>query len=125
MNKTEFMSKIAPLLKNDGFRKKASYWYMERNGVLFCIFVQGSQWDKEDYYVELGIANSAVKKLTPTITEWYCRHRCTGLNGDKNILPEELLTCISALMKSVLVEDDINHFLIVQSAVKVVNQYWY
>lgn len=125
MNKTEFLLTIKSILKEQAFHKKGNYWYRQTDSFLLCIYVQGSQWNKNDYYVEIGTAQSCVDSPTPTITQWYCRHRCYGQNGELNILPIELFDCIDDLLTSIKKMGDVETYLFSKNAVKVATQYWF
>ena len=49
MTKNEFIEAIRSPLKKEGFRKVGQYWYKRNNDIIYCINVQGSQWDRNDY----------------------------------------------------------------------------
>ena len=125
MNKLTFLSEIAKPLKEMGFRKNKAYWYKAYNELLFCINVQGSQWCKNDYYVEIGVAFCSNEKSSPSLLQWYCRHRCIGANGEKNVLPGELLTSVSEIFDKIHSIEDLNNLLVEKQAAKVVSQYWF
>lgn len=94
MNKEDFIQEIRSPLKSLGFRKNGNYWFKEQNDLLQCIFVQGSQWDKNDYYVEIGAAPANSDRRFPTLLHWEFRHRCVDAgrrtNHDVNIPPSVL-----------------------------------
>ena len=56
MVKQEFLAAIREPLKAEGYRKKGFYWYKTVNDLVFCLNLQGSQWDKDDYYFQVGAA---------------------------------------------------------------------
>lgn len=124
MKKVDFIAEIKPVLKKYGFRKKGNYWYRDDETALVCVCVQGSQWNRDDYYVEIGISDYTTV-VAPTITQWYCRHRCCGRNGEINITPQELLNSIIDLDSAIKEIGDVDIYLISKNAVKVVNQYWF
>ena len=76
MNKTEFVTNLAPVLKKRGFRKIRHYWYYVQNGITYYINVQGSSYDKNDYYLNLGAVSSEVVKSIKPIWEWDVSRRC-------------------------------------------------
>lgn len=125
MEKIEFINEIKRQLKIHGYHKHGNYWYKCFNDIYYCINVQGSQWSKVDYYVEIGLAqcNSSVK--LPTILQWVCRHRCVGKMGSKNIEPDELLNDVAILHNSVSQWEDVPAFLKKHNAKEVVKQYWF
>lgn len=94
MVKQEFLAAIREPLKAEGYRKKGFYWYKTVNDLVFCLNLQGSQWDKDDYYFQVGAALHKDSSAFPTILHWLFRHRCTGKNGELNITPQEALTCV-------------------------------
>lgn len=126
MDKEQFLEEAKCDLKRLGFRKNRNYWYLEKNNLIFCVYVQGSQWDKNDYYVEMGIAcSNASHGKNPTILNWFCRHRCTGTRGDKNICPSEMLSYVQEMIECVSGHQDLQSYMASKKAVKVVNQYWF
>lgn len=125
MDKHTFISEISKPLKELGYRKRTNYWYKTANELIFCINVQGSQWDKDNYYVEIGVAKYEEEKKCPTILYWFCRHRCIGKNRDVNIEPEDLMRDLIILHNSISIWDDLLLFLDRCDAKKVVNQYWF
>ena len=44
-----------PYLKQRGFRKKNKRWTKQAEGFTFSFFIQGSAYDKEDYYIRPGV----------------------------------------------------------------------
>ena len=125
MDKQTFISTIKPTLKAMGYRKHANYWYNSCNGYIFCVNMQGSQWSKDRYYVEIGIAYSQPGTENPTILQWHCRHRCQGRNGDVNILPEELVNYLTTFQNAISTASTISEFLSQNNAIQVANQYWF
>lgn len=95
MNKEDFIQEIRSPLKALGFRKNGQYWYKTYNDLLLCINVQGSQWDKNDYYVEIGAALANSGRKFPTLLYWEFCHRCVDhgqkINFDVNISPAVFL----------------------------------
>ena len=49
------MRSIKPILKEQGFRKKAKRWTKTTEHFSYIFFIQGSSYDKNDYYVRPGI----------------------------------------------------------------------
>lgn len=92
MKKEECIEVLTTLLKSEGYIKKATTWYKKMPDVTFVIDVQTSQWCKEDYYINLGIAIHAYnKKELPK--EWECniRERFTVKGNEKNPDPHKAL----------------------------------
>ena len=125
MDKHTFIREISNPLKELGYRKRTNYWYRAANDLIFCINVQGSQWDKDDYYVEIGISFGDDSIRYPSLLHWHCRHRCCGINGEKNMEPDEVLLYVSKMFDDIHSINDVEELLIKQHATKVVSQYWF
>ena len=125
MDKQTFVSQIKPVLKQRNYRKNGNYWYKQALSYVCCINIQGSQWSKDDYYVNIGFYLPDPGIKNPTILHWYCRHRCIGKSGELNILPDEFLKCIEDVFGSVSSASQISVFLTSRNAQKIVNQYWF
>ena len=125
MTKTEFISAAAPLLKDRGYKKRGSYWYLSRAGYVFCINLQGSQWDKDHYYINIGAAEQREEAPYPTLLKWLWRHRCRNAHGEE-LNPElsDLLLCIDSCFSDFLAADDPSSFYKEHHATLLVNQYW-
>lgn len=125
VDKQTFILHIKPLLKDMGYRKKSSYWYRACEGYVFCVNVQGSQWDPNNYYVEIGIAYPNPDVKNPNVLQWYCRHRCRGKNGSVNITIDEFMNFLKDFENTITSADIIPSFLSNNNASKVVNQFWF
>ena len=110
MVKQEFLAAIREPLKAEGYRKKGFYWYKTVNDLVFCLNLQGSQWDKDDYYFQVGVALHKDSSAFPTILHWLFRHRCTGKNGELNMhfdMPVHLATKYGGWANRKLIEDKV------------------
>ena len=125
MDKINFISQIKPVLKQQNYRKDRNYWYKTVDNHICCINVEGSQWDKDNYYVEIGFSLLSTGYKNPRLLQWYCRHRCVGEFGDRNILPSELLASMDSVFGKVLLTSEIDEFLKDRHASKVVSQFWF
>lgn len=125
MIKQEFIKEIRVPLKNYGFHKKGAYWFKKCNDIIFCVNVQGSQWNKDNYYFAIGGAEYKESCPTPTIMHWLFRHRCKSNSGELNIPPQAALSCVSDLLDDLTCLDQLEKFLRDHHAAKVVNQYWF
>lgn len=124
MDKTTFISEVSKPLKEAGYKKTRNYWHKICNDLIFCINVQGSQWDRNDYYVEIGI--SLLDNISnPSLLRWHCRHRCHGMNGGKNPQPDELFSCITEIFERIQTVDDVEDLLREKEATKIGSQYWF
>lgn len=125
MDKTTFISEIKSSLKSLGFRKNKNYWYKEHAGYLLCINLQNSQWNEDVYYVNFGIAFIDASIKNPTLLQWFCRHRCQGNKGEKNITADELLGFLSDVQKEYPGVAEISNYIVNKGAQRVANQYWF
>ena len=92
--KDNFIEEISPILKSEGYKRKRNYWYLLKNNVVFCINVQGSQWDKNNYYVNIGAKNNICENYYPTALQWTWSHRCTDTSGsENNISIKDFIKC--------------------------------
>lgn len=123
MKKADFLAAIKPQLKQMGYRKKGNYWYRLQNDLIFCVNLQGSQWDPEDYYVEIGAASRNSSVEYPSLLYWIFQHRCPGGNGGVNPLPEAVVACMEDVFSRLSKESDIPACLAQRNAVKVGQQY--
>ena len=55
VSEEELIEFIKPILKEKGFRKKAKRWTKTTEHFSYIFFIQGSAYDKDDYYVRPGI----------------------------------------------------------------------
>ena len=51
----ELMEYVKPILKEQGFRKKAKRWTKVTEHFTYIFFIQGSVYDKDMYYVRPGV----------------------------------------------------------------------
>ena len=124
MDKQTFICALKEQLKKDGFRKQRNYWYKKEQDLCYCIFVQGSQWDKNDYYVEIGIDFRREKEF-PTVLDWSVRQRCRDQDGkERNISPSDLSRCMSHLFGKVKSLQDFYKFAQENQVVEVIHQFW-
>ena len=82
MTKSECISALKLPLKNLGYRKKGGYWYREENDIVHCVCVLGSQWNSEDYYIEMGIAIPNKVGHAPSLGNWRVRKICSDSTGN-------------------------------------------
>ena len=126
MIKLQFIAEIAALLKTQGFRKHRNYWYRIQNDLLLCVNVQGSQWDKNNYYVEIGAARLQESAKNPPVLSWLFCHRCKGPDGkDLNISLADCLQDMESVFCNFSSYDQLKNYLTTIKAVRVVNQFWF
>lgn len=127
MIKEEFLEAIRPELKKRGYRKNGMYWYRRCEGFTCCVNLQTSNWDSNNYYVNVGLSLEDAPDCRPTLLKWYCRHRCTGHTCAENILPEEFLPYLDSTFGRLHSKTQIREFLVSQKAREMPgqNQFWY
>ena len=95
LNKEKFLSDTAVILKQRNYKKRTNSWYLTVRDIIFCVNVQGSCWDKNDYYVNIGVKEHAGDMPYPTELHWTWDHRCFDKNGNQvNISIEALIDCM-------------------------------
>ena len=87
MEKNECIEQLKHRLKELGYNKKKNYWYKKENDILHCVCVLSSQWNKNDYYIEIGISKVLIGGKCPTIGNWDMRMPCLNERG-QNQNPE-------------------------------------
>ena len=127
MVKSEFITAIKPELKKRGYRKNGMYWYKRCNGFTCCINLQTSNWDSDNYYINVGLSLDDSPTCKPTQLNWYCRHRIVGISASQNLLPEELLSYLDQTFGQIHSRSEIDDFLIRHNAIEMPNQnqFWY
>ena len=55
MNSNKVIEVLKPLLKANGFKKTASTWRRAREGSTEVFNIQKSQWDNNNFYVNVGV----------------------------------------------------------------------
>lgn len=60
MTETELIDYVKPYLKKQGFLKKNKRWTKIDGEFTINFFIQGSCYDKDDYYIRPGIFLNAV-----------------------------------------------------------------
>ena len=55
VSEEELIEFIKPILKAQGFRKRAKRWTKITEHFIYMFYIQGSVYDKDDYYVRPGI----------------------------------------------------------------------
>lgn len=76
MNKKDFLLVVHDYLKPLGYKKNKNYWFLSNGELVYCVNVQGSQWDTNGYYVNVGIAIEKDVGTKPSLIYWYVRKRC-------------------------------------------------
>ena len=111
MNKNDFLLAVHEYLKAFGYRKNKSYWFLSNGELVYCVYVQSSQWDANDYYVEVGIAIEEIVGPKPSVTRWYVRKRCEDESqNDRNISLSVLKQAID-FFSDILTVNDLTLYL--------------
>ena len=111
MDKSSFIRLLSEALKGHGFRKKGQYWYKTEEQWICCVNVQGSQWSKEDCYVNIGAAKNHDSHDTPTILHWNWVHRCTDSAGrEVNVNVSDVINCALPLFREFCREEQKSSF---------------
>lgn len=83
LSETELIEFVKPYLKAKGFKKKNKRWTKQTDDFIISFLVQGSSYDKEDYYIRPGIF---INDLMPT--NLYYGHWMTDIEATT---PQEIM----------------------------------
>ncbi len=76
MDPENFVKFLSPLLRERGFKKSSMTWRKDQGESVAVLNVQRSQWDKADYYVNLGLYFRALgEDKSPTENKCHVRVR--------------------------------------------------
>ena len=84
LSETELIEFVKPYLKAKGFKKKNKRWMKQTDDFTISFLIQGSSYDKEDYYIRPGIF---INDLMPT--DLYYGHWMTDIEPTT---PQEIMT---------------------------------
>jgi hypothetical protein len=74
---------LKPVLKQQGFKKNKTTWRKTTDDLVYVLNIQGSQWSKEDYYINVAIYIKALgTEINPT--EYRCHIRSRIDNEKKS-----------------------------------------
>jgi hypothetical protein len=71
MREAELIEYVKPCLKVSGFKKKNKRWTKDNGEFTLCFYIQGSCYDKEDYYIRPGIFVNALMPTNLVYGHWY------------------------------------------------------
>lgn len=71
MREAELIEYVKPCLKESGFKKKNKRWTKDNGEFTLCFYIQGSCYDKEDYYIRPGIFVNALMPTNLVYGHWY------------------------------------------------------
>jgi hypothetical protein len=55
LSKEQLIDCFKPVFKQCGFKKMRTSWRKSTDDLILVLNIQGSQWDKEDYYINVGV----------------------------------------------------------------------
>ncbi|MGO4890645.1 DUF4304 domain-containing protein [Anaerobacillus sp. MEB173] len=55
ITKEQLIDCLKPVFKLHGFKKERTTWRKTTEDIIFVLNIQGSQWSKEDYYINVAI----------------------------------------------------------------------
>ncbi len=82
IEKETLISQITPQLKTMGYKKRNNTWAKQSDpemNIFIVINIQGSQYDKKDYYINLGVYIQALgqKNIPTCISDCQMQERIT------------------------------------------------
>lgn len=82
IDKETLISQITPQLKTMGYKKRNNTWAKQSDpemNIFIVINIQGSQYDKKDYYINLGVYIQALgqKNIPTCISDCQMQERIT------------------------------------------------
>lgn len=92
IDKETLISQITPQLKTMGYKKRNNTWAKQSDpemNIFIVINIQGSQYDKKDYYINLGVYIQALgqKNIPTCISDCQMQERITvGINSSELLL---------------------------------------
>ena len=122
MIKKEFILGLTKRLLAYKYIRKGNYWYCIENDIIRCINIQVSQWDQNDYFVEIGIANNNNNQM-PKLLQWIFRYHCIGVNGQMCPSVDEVIVMIEQVLSPLHCMNDVLQQLNELETVKVGNQF--
>ena len=76
MKSDEFIKSVTPILKKLGFRKTRATWRKDQGESIAVFNVQKSQWDSNDFYINVGLYYHAIgDEKAPTDYRCHIRGR--------------------------------------------------
>lgn len=67
----ELIDYVKPYLKSKGFKKKNKRWTKDIGEFTLCFYIEGSQWDKDDYYIRPGIFINELMSIPTFYGDWF------------------------------------------------------
>lgn len=111
MLKSDIIDALKPILKKKGFKKIRNYWYKVYNEMTFYLNIQGSCYDPNDYYVNLGIVLSPFQEKIPPIYEWDVCRRIFVDEKQLNIGIDDILFMLEYFIHSFPTKESVISFV--------------
>ena len=122
--KLTFTEMVKPEFQRLGYVKRGNYWHKSPgNGLIYSVMVSGSQWNQNDYYVEMGITVFDGDHPFPTQLHWTLFLRCVSDGKQMNLLPDEAITQIGKFFRSVQSIPALQTLLHSDRAIRVLNRW--
>ena len=101
MIRTEALAVYTEEWKKRGFKKKGNLWYKDCGEITLMFHAQHSNFDRDNYYINLGVAvTPSLKGKPPKLTDWFLTFRVETHDFSADGLgetPEERIKSIAAL----------------------------
>ena len=96
LTKEELVAGLAVLLKEKGCRKNRQTWSRKKEGLTLVLNIQNSQWDKETYYINLGVHLDALDPDRKTVCFSNCQivQSIPACDADGKQYPPEKVSAI-------------------------------
>ncbi len=92
LSKEQLIECFKPVFKQCGFKKMRTNWRKTTDDLIFVLNIQGSQWSKEDYYINVGVYIKALgEDQNPAEYKCHIRSRFDERNKSCNLLCNEIL----------------------------------
>lgn len=92
ISKEQLIECFKSFFKQYKFKKTGTNWRKSTGELIFVLNIQGSQWSKEDYYINVGIYIKALgEDQNPAEYKCHIRSRIDESNKSCNLLCNEIL----------------------------------
>jgi hypothetical protein len=76
VNKARLIEQCKVYFKSKGFRKKNKTWLLDTNATVLCFNIQSSQWNADDYFINVGIVIKGIDAEPNTaLGKWHVFQR--------------------------------------------------
>ena len=89
-DKKDFIIKCKEHFKTKGFIRKGTTWSKHKDDLILCFNIQTSQWDSNDFYLNVGIVVKGIdEKPQTTLGKWHVHQRINDLDkSSEDVLRE-------------------------------------